>query len=215
MCAEAGGPRPGVGCAGRGILTTFEVLDELGLTELKFDITTYDVLGDVVCGGFAVPLRREHADAVFIVTSGEYMAIYAANNILKGIRNYDGASSRVGGIILNCRGVENEDDLVGSFAQAVGLPIVARIPRSPVFSKAEMQGHTVVDLFPNSEEAMIFVRLAEYVDHISKWNPIQPIHRQGNHGSFDLERMDPPSLQSWAVRKRSIAHPQERGRPSL
>ncbi|NLK25736.1 MAG: AAA family ATPase [Euryarchaeota archaeon] len=217
MCAEAGGPRPGVGCAGRGILTTFEVLDELGLTELKFDITTYDVLGDVVCGGFAVPLRREHADAVFIVTSGEYMAIYAANNILKGIRNYDGASSRVGGIILNCRGVENEDDLVGSFAQAVGLPIVARIPRSPVFSKAEMQGHTVVDLFPNSEEAMIFVRLAEYVDHISKGveslYPADPLDRE----TMDrlILRGDGPAKSAIMGSEKTLHRPPSRERASL
>ena len=87
-CVEAGGPKPGVGCAGRGIISTFELLEELGIKSSLFDITLYDVLGDVVCGGFSVPIRREYADAIYIVTSGEFMAIYAANNILRGIRQF-------------------------------------------------------------------------------------------------------------------------------
>lgn len=95
-CVEAGGPEPGVGCAGRGILSTFKLLDDLGVKEMNFDYTIYDVLGDVVCGGFAVPIRREYADEIYVVTSGEYMSIYAANNILKGIKNYDHGMKRIG-----------------------------------------------------------------------------------------------------------------------
>ena len=88
LCAEAGGPEPGVGCAGRGIISSFELLDDLGLEDIERDVTLYDVLGDVVCGGFAVPLRNEYAELIYIVSSGEFMSIYAANNILKGICNY-------------------------------------------------------------------------------------------------------------------------------
>ena len=136
-CIEAGGPKPGVGCAGRGIISAFEFL-ERNEVKSSYDVVVYDVLGDVVCGGFAVPMRREYADAIFLVTSGEFMALYAANNILRGIRNYDGSSHRrVAGIILNARNLTDEEDRVKRFAHAVGLPIVACIPRSHVFAKAE------------------------------------------------------------------------------
>lgn len=162
-CVEAGGPEPGVGCAGRGILTTFELLEQLGIREIPFDIVVYDVLGDVVCGGFAVPLRHEYADAIFLVTSGEYMSLYAANNILKGIRNYDHDSARVAGIIYNARGLESEERRVNEFAKAVRLPIVASIPRSDLFANAEKEGVTLMQLYPNADLTCIFKGLAEYV----------------------------------------------------
>lgn len=145
-CVEAGGPRPGVGCAGRGIISAFEYLKKNHAKD-PYDIVVYDVLGDVVCGGFAVPVRREYADAVFVVTSGEYMALYAANNILRGIRNYDGETgARVAGIIYNERKVANEDERVRRFARAVGLPIAAKIPRSTAFAIAEEQNRTVMEM---------------------------------------------------------------------
>ncbi|WP_406657143.1 nitrogenase component 1 [Methanolobus sp. ZRKC2] len=167
-CVEAGGPEPGVGCAGRGILTTFEVLENLGIQEIPFDITIYDVLGDVVCGGFAVPIRREYANAVFLVTSGEYMALYAANNILRGIKNFDEASPRVAGIIHNSRGLEHEDEKVKAFAKAVKLPIVVSIPRSEYFAEAEKQGKTVVSMYPESSPSVLLKQLADHVKKISK-----------------------------------------------
>jgi len=166
-CVEAGGPEPGVGCAGRGILTTFELLEQLGIREIPFDIIVYDVLGDVVCGGFAVPLRHEYADAVFLVTSGEYMSLYAANNILKGIRNYDHNSARVAGIIYNARGLEHEERRVKEFAKAVKLPIVASIPRSDLFANAEKEGGTLIQLYPGADTTCIFKGLADYVLGIS------------------------------------------------
>jgi nitrogenase iron protein len=144
-CVEAGGPEPGVGCAGRGILTTFDLLEKLGLDRLGLDLVVYDVLGDVVCGGFAVPLRRQYADAVYIVTSGEYMSIYAANNILRGLKNYDGVLKRAGGLILNRRGIEDEDRRIGLFARAVGLPVLETFPRSEEFSQAEELGMTLIE----------------------------------------------------------------------
>ena len=151
-CLEAGGPEPGVGCAGRGILTAFDFIEKEDLLP-EVDVRLYDVLGDVVCGGFAVPLRKKYADLVFIVTSGEFMSLYAANNILKGVRNYDRGTPRLGGIILNCRGNEGEREYVSNFADAVGLPIIATIPRDPEFSKSESKGCTVSESSPGSKAA--------------------------------------------------------------
>ncbi len=161
LCAEAGGPEPGVGCAGRGIITSFDLLHDLGIDSIRKDITLYDVLGDVVCGGFAVPLRNEYADIVFIVSSGEFMSIYAANNILKGICNYD--PNRVGGIIFNSRGDPEEEGRIRRFTEAVGIPIVASFERSQLFMSAEENGKTVVEMYPESPIADEFRRLAERI----------------------------------------------------
>ena len=143
-CIEAGGPKPGVGCAGRGIITAFELLEKFHLKD-RYDYVLYDVLGDVVCGGFAVPIRREYADTIFLVTSGEFMSIYAANNILRGIRNYDGDRKRVAGILFNSRNVTAEDEKVRAFADAVGIPVFAKIPRDDAFAQAERAGMTLVE----------------------------------------------------------------------
>lgn len=150
LCTEAGGPEPGIGCAGRGILTTFDTLKKLGAEDLDVDVKIYDVLGDVVCGGFAVPLRSEYADAVILVTSGEFMAMYAANNIMRGLANFDTGKPRLLGIILNSRGVEGEYESVRRFADATGTRIIAVIPRDRQFAEAESKGHTVTELFPES-----------------------------------------------------------------
>ncbi|AMK13924.1 nitrogenase iron protein NifH [methanogenic archaeon mixed culture ISO4-G1] len=168
LCAEAGGPKPGIGCAGRGILTALDTLKKLGAKGLDVDVRLYDVLGDVVCGGFAVPLRNENADGVALVTSGEFMSIYAANNIMKGLRNFDTGKPRFIGIIFNSRGGDNERDVVERFAAATGTSIIAEIPRDQLFSEAEGQGHTVRELFPDSEIAHRFDDLALYIKGISK-----------------------------------------------
>jgi len=159
-CIEAGGPKPGVGCAGRGIITAFEFLDRHKVKS-DFDCVIYDVLGDVVCGGFAVPVRREYADAVFLVTSGEYMSIYAANNILRGIRNFDGdLHRRVAGIIFNQRELNDEEGRVSRFASAVGLPIAARVPRSEGFARAEEERLCLMELDGWEKEKDVFRSLA-------------------------------------------------------
>ncbi len=160
-CVEAGGPEPGVGCAGRGIISAFDLLSALGADEVEHDITVYDVLGDVVCGGFAVPLRKDYADTVYIVTSGEFMSLYAANNILRGTSNYD--PGRIGGIIFNCRGDPDEEERVKAFSEAVDIPVICRIPRSPLFFEAEKTGKTVVEMFPDSDITHIFRDLAHTV----------------------------------------------------
>ena len=162
-CIEAGGPQPGVGCAGRGIISAFEFLGKYSLRE-SYDRVIYDVLGDVVCGGFAVPVRREYADCVFLVTSGEYMALYAANNILRGIRNFDSDRyRRVAGIIYNERKLEDEDERVKRFADAVGLPVLAKVPRSEAFSRAEDKNVTLMQLDGEVPEKRVFEHLAQMI----------------------------------------------------
>jgi hypothetical protein len=160
---EAGGPEPGVGCAGRGILSAFALLDRLGIDWAGYDTTLFDVLGDVVCGGFAVPLRRGFAEAVLVVTSEEFMSLYAANNILRGVCNMDQGEGRAIGMVLNRRERGGEAAIVSRFADAVGVPIVAELPRSDVFRTAEASGRTVVEAFPGSDEAAILRALVAAV----------------------------------------------------
>lgn len=175
-CIEAGGPKPGVGCAGRGIITAFELLETLHIKD-NYDMIVYDVLGDVVCGGFAVPIRREYSDSIFIVTSGEYMSLYAANNILRGIQNYDESRPRLLGILYNSRNVKNEDDRVYKFAKAVKLPVFARIPRDDIFARAEKANVTVLELTQNEENPVadifkdIAKRICEGTEHFAA-NPL-------------------------------------------
>ena len=156
VCAEAGGPEPGVGCAGRGILSTFALFERLGLKTEDFDVILYDVLGDVVCGGFAVPLRKGFAEIVYIVTSEEFMSIYAANNILRGIKNFDESPYRIAGLILNSRGETEDQKKVYKFSKAVQLPVKYTIQRSSLFRKAEELDKTVVEAFPESSETELF-----------------------------------------------------------
>ncbi|OPX36159.1 MAG: hypothetical protein B1H13_15025, partial [Desulfobacteraceae bacterium 4484_190.3] len=160
VCAEAGGPEPGVGCAGRGILSAFALFDRLGLKTEEFDVILYDVLGDVVCGGFAVPLRKGFADIVYIVTSEEFMSLYAANNILRGVQNFDDSLCKIAGLILNSRGETEDKKKVHRFSEAVRLPVKYTISRSALFSKAEELNKTVVEAFPKSSETKLFHTMA-------------------------------------------------------
>ncbi len=159
-CVESGGPEPGVGCAGRGVIVAMKLLDNVGAFSDDLDIIIYDVLGDVVCGGFAVPLREDFADEVYIVTSGEYMALYAANNICKGIKKLKG---NLGGIICNCRGIENEIDIVSEFADSVGSKIIGVIPRSEMVQKSEIDAKTVIEKFGESKQAQLYRKLAKSI----------------------------------------------------
>lgn len=165
-CVEAGGPQPGVGCAGKGILTMFHTLEKLGIGNKRYDAVVYDVLGDVVCGGFAVPMRNTYSDAVLIVTSGEFMSVYAANNIMRGSLGFDDGR-RIAGIVLNRRGVKNEERIVKEFSEATGIPIVADIPRSLLFAESERVRRTVCELHPDSNEASVFESLSEFVSGIA------------------------------------------------
>jgi nitrogenase iron protein NifH len=163
LCIETGGPTPGLGCAGRGIIATFSLLEELRLFETwRPDVVLYDVLGDVVCGGFAAPIREGYAEQVLIVTSGEKMALYAANNIHCAVRNFEDRSyAKVRGILLNHRNVENETEKVQRFAQQAGLPIVGEIPRSDDIIRYEDMGKTVIEgdiTLPVSQQFLALAR---------------------------------------------------------
>lgn len=162
LCIETGGPTPGLGCAGRGIIATFQLLEDLKLFETwKPDVVLYDVLGDVVCGGFAAPIREGYAEKVLIVTSGEKMALYAANNISSAVRNFEDRSyARIFGIVLNHRNVENETEKVQAFAEKSNIPIVGEIPRSDEIIRWEDKGKTVIEGDESSEISEKFFALA-------------------------------------------------------
>ena len=163
LCIETGGPTPGLGCAGRGIIATFNMLEELELFEtVKPDVVMYDVLGDVVCGGFAAPIREGYAEHVLIVTSGEKMALYAANNICSAVENFaDRGYADVAGIILNRRNIPGEEEKVKSFAAEKGLEIIGDIPRSDEINQFEEQGMTVIEGDPDLPISRKFTELAE------------------------------------------------------
>ncbi|QDR82683.1 AAA family ATPase [Sporomusa termitida] len=162
LCVESGGPVPGVGCAGRGIITAFEKLAELDAYEIyKPDIVLYDVLGDVVCGGFAMPIRGGYADEVCIVTSGEMMALYAAANIAHAVRSFGKRGyASLRGLILNAKNIENENELVDKAAAELQAPVMYRLPREPFVQQAEAQGKTVVEAFPACAMAAHYRALA-------------------------------------------------------
>ena len=163
VCIETGGPTPGLGCAGRGIITTFSLLEELELyKKYQPDAVLYDVLGDVVCGGFAAPIREGYADKVLIVTSGEKMALYQANNIKTAVKNFEDRSyAKVRGIVMNRRAVEGEEEKVRAFAEKSGLDIVADIPRTNDIIHYEDMGKTVIEGDPDLEVSKRFLELAQ------------------------------------------------------
>lgn len=163
LCVEAGGPTPGTGCAGRGIITAFERLEELHAFEIHNpDVVLYDVLGDVVCGGFAAPIRNGYARDVFVVSSGEMMSLYAADNIARAVRNFGARGyARLGGLILNSRNIKDELAIVQGAVQEMDMEILDVIPRCGLVQEAENMGQTVVEAFPESDMAECYLRLAE------------------------------------------------------
>ena len=162
LCVEAGGPEPAIGCAGRGVIVAVELLKKLGVYEaFDLDVVIYDVLGDIVCGGFGIPLRRGLADEVYIITSADYLAIYAANNICKGIaRHASRGGSPLGGIIYNVRGLLDDISLVREFAKNVGSDVIGAIPYDKTITECELYAKTVIEFKPNCEIADIFRNLA-------------------------------------------------------
>ena len=162
-CIETGGPTPGLGCAGRGIIATFRILEDLRLFEtFQPDIVLYDVLGDVVCGGFAAPIREGYAEDVLIVTSGEKMALYAAGNIASAVENFrDRGYAKTRGLILNRRNIPNETEKVKSFAEERHLPILADLPRADEINQAEEQGKTTLEAYPDADISQKFRELAK------------------------------------------------------
>ena len=165
VCVEAGGPVPGVGCAGRGIINALETLKKLGAYErYKPDAVIYDVLGDVVCGGFSMPMRQGYADRVFVVTSGEKMARYAAANICMAVQNFQGRGyASLGGIILNRRGVADEESLTAELAADFDTRIIGTIDRAEIIQQADNEGVPFVTAYPDSQPAEQLRALAEAV----------------------------------------------------
>lgn len=164
-CVEAGGPAPGVGCAGRGIITAVQLLKQLKVyDELDLDVVIYDVLGDVVCGGFAVPIREGIAEHVFTVSSADFMAIYAANNLFKGIKKYSNSGGALlGGLIANSINAPYAKEIVDDFVKRTQTQVVEYVPRSVTVTQAELQGKTTIEAAPDSEQAKVYSRLAKKI----------------------------------------------------
>lgn len=179
-CVESGGPEPGVGCAGRGVITSIQTLENLGAYNGtngdKMDFVFYDVLGDVVCGGFAMPIREGYAEEIYIVASGEYMALYAANNISKGIKKFASRGyARLGGIICNSRMVENEKEMVEEFAKRLNTQMIHFVPRSKDVQRAEINKQTVIQYDDSLDQAHEYVQLASKISENDMFTVPTPI----------------------------------------
>ncbi|MEW6657839.1 MAG: nitrogenase iron protein [Thermodesulfobacteriota bacterium] len=167
VCVESGGPEPGVGCAGRGIITSINLLEQLGAyaDSENLDYAFYDVLGDVVCGGFAMPIREGKAKEIYIVVSGEMMAMYAANNICKGIVKFAEAGGvRLGGLICNSRNVDNEREMIEALAEKLGTQMIHFIPRENMVQRAEINRKTVIEYDPTHPQADEYRTLAKKIE---------------------------------------------------
>jgi nitrogenase iron protein NifH len=165
-CVESGGPEPGVGCAGRGVLTALQILKDLdAFGAYGLDVVVYDILGDVVCGGFAQPIRAGYAREIYLLCSGSFMSLYAANNIAKGIhRLARRGDTGLAGVICNSAGEESfERSALTEFADALGSSLIGFVPRSPVIQACEVEGRTVLEHSPQSAEAQVFRQLAERI----------------------------------------------------
>ena len=163
-CVESGGPEPGVGCAGRGVITAINFLEENG-AYADLDYVSYDVLGDVVCGGFAMPIRENKAQEIYIVTSGEMMAMYAANNIARGVLKYATSGGvRLGGLICNSRNVDREYELIEALAKRLNTQLIHFVPRDNIVQHAELRRMTVLEYAPQSPQAEQYRELARKID---------------------------------------------------
>ncbi len=169
-CIEVGGPEPGVGCAGRGIIVAIEFLRKVSKVLDEIDLTLYDVPGDIVCGGFSAPIRKGLVTQAYIITSGEYMPIYAANNICRGLKRLN---TPLAGVICNSREASGEREIVEKFAREIGSEMVAFIPKDPIVQRCERKGVSVIEGAPESEIAEVYRKLAEHVAGNSK--PKHPV----------------------------------------
>jgi nitrogenase iron protein NifH len=179
ICVESGGTEPGVGCAGRGIITSINLLEQLGAYSetLGLDYVFYDVLGDVVCGGFAMPIREGKAKEIYIVVSGEMMAMYAANNICKGIVKFAEAGGvRLGGLICNSRQVDNEREMIGAFAEKLGTQMIHFLPRDNMVQRAEINRKTVIEFDPAHTQADEYRTLAHKIEKNEMQVIPKPMH---------------------------------------
>jgi nitrogenase iron protein NifH len=176
-CVEAGGPAPGVGCAGRGIITAVQLFKQQKVfEELDVDIIIYDVLGDVVCGGFAVPIREGIAEHVFTVSSADFMAIYAANNLFKGIHKYSNSGGALlGGVIANSINQPYSKDIIDDFVKQTKTQVVEYVPRSVTVTQSELQGKTTIEAQPDSDQAKVYKNLARKIAEHTESKVPQPL----------------------------------------
>lgn len=166
LCAEAGGPRPGSGCAGKGVFLALQNLDKFKVLERKkITFVLYDVLGDTVCGGFAQPVRAGYAESVYVVTNGEPLSLFQTNNIAAAVANNAKPGGKVGlaGLINNMRGFEGEREFVDRFAERLGVPVIHHVPRSPLIQQTEFDGKTIIEVFPDSEMAESYRELGRKI----------------------------------------------------
>lgn len=186
-CVEAGGPAPGVGCAGRGIITAVELLKQQRVFEaLDLDYVIYDVLGDVVCGGFAVPIREGIAEHVFTVSSSDFMAIYAANNLFTGIKKYsNNGGALLGGVIANSVNAPYARHIIDDFVDRTNTQVIEYVPRSITVTQSELQGKTTIEAFPDSDQARVYQNLAARI--------------AGHRESKVPEPLDAHELRKWAA----------------
>jgi nitrogenase iron protein NifH len=187
-CVEAGGPAPGVGCAGRGIITAVQLLKQLRVfEELDLDYVLYDVLGDVVCGGFAVPIREGIAEHVFTVSSADFMAIYAANNLFKGIQKYSNSGGALlGGVIANSINAPYSKEIIDDFVKQTSTQVIGYVPRSVTVTQSELQGKTTIEAAPDSEQAKVYKHLADRI--------------AGHTDSKTPTPLDVKELREWAAK---------------
>lgn len=190
-CVEAGGPEPGVGCAGRGITRTFELLDEMHVSFGDFDVVMFDVLGDVVCGGFAMPMRAGHAEQVCVVVSGTGMSLFAANNISKAVRRFYRNGVRLAGLIANYHTGPTGRARVEAFAQAIGTRVLAHIPYDPLFQVAEESRRTIYDYAPESVSSGVVRNLADVLEHAGDSAPPSPLDLEGFERFIELHPLNP------------------------
>jgi nitrogenase iron protein NifH len=178
-CVESGGPEPGVGCAGRGVITAINFLEEEGAYDEELDFVFYDVLGDVVCGGFAMPIRENKAQEIYIVCSGEMMAMYAANNIAKGIVKYANSGSvRLAGLICNSRNTDREDELIMALAARLGTTMIHFVPRHNVVQHAEIRRMTCVEYDPTHKQSDEYRALANKINNNTNFVIPTPIEME-------------------------------------
>jgi nitrogenase iron protein NifH len=187
-CVESGGPAPGVGCAGRGIITAVQLFKQQKVfEELDLDFVIYDVLGDVVCGGFAVPIREGIAEHVFTVSSSDFMAIYAANNLFKGIQKYSNSGGALlGGLIANSVNAPYAREIIDDFVKMTNTQVIEYIPRSVTVTQSELQGKTTIEAFPDSPQAKIYMSLANKIERHTDSRSPSP--------------MDVKALREWAAK---------------
>lgn len=156
-CCEVGGPKPGVGCAGRGITISLAYLDQTGYFE-RSDVVLYDVLGDIVCGGFASPVTRGYAQRIFVVSSGEQASLFAANNLIHGM---NAIRHPVSGIIYNERNFRGEDEIMDAFCGAVGVPVISKIPYSEAIKLGEIERRAIRECPGGEQVAAYYEALAD------------------------------------------------------